>query len=56
MSRRVLAIAQLDDADRFRRRQNMIMAASRVVAMAVRNNRLIDGERGVDKGVYRLYI
>ena len=56
MSRCVVAITKLDNPDRLRRRQNMVVAASRVVAVTMRDDRLVDGKRGVDIRIDRTYI
>lgn len=50
------AIADLHDADRVRRSQNLLVAGARMVAVGMGNNGPIHREGRVDIGVQRLYI
>lgn len=54
--RGVFTVPPLDNADGFMRGQHAVVARPRMVRMAVGDQRLFYGERGVDKRINRLYI
>jgi len=56
MFRCIFTITAANDADGFRRRQNMGMAAAGMVGMTMRNNGPFYRKRGVDIGIDRPYI